>query len=131
MGFFGHGFKGFMMVHAGNDNAIGGVEFSTFGTGDRLWNNGETNRTFPVSFDMTCSRFTVRILTNSNTVDGCTIRLRKNLAQANQIIPVDQDTGIFTDITNTDSYVIDDLLDYRHTPGNGAIGFSGSSMICR
>jgi hypothetical protein len=65
----------------------------------------------------TFKNLSVSVLTNSRTTIG-TVTFRKNGSNGNQTIPITAGgTGIFEDVTHTDTVVANDLVNYSYTSG--------------
>lgn len=111
------------VLQQGRNDSVAGGEFCSF-TSD-TWTGNEGNRSTVVARGGTFRNYIVELSVNNNTVDGATIRLRVNSGNGNQIVTVDQATGVFQDITNTDTVAIQDRISNLYTQGNNSISSRG------
>jgi len=71
---------------------------------------------------------TADVSLNNNTADDASIRLRLNNSNVNQIVILDQATGVFRDATNTDETTVDDVVQWFYGEGNNSIQTTSMSM---
>ena len=64
------------------------------------------------------------ILVRSNNLDATsTLRFRKNNVDGNQSVSIAANTaGLFSDMANTDTTAVEDLINYRLVAGTGGTG---------
>jgi len=79
------------------------------------------NRAFTPSFAGTMSRYCHDVQSNSNTIDGAQFELEVNDVVVNEVVVIDQATGFFQDITNTDTYLLGDNSNWIYRQGNAAV----------
>jgi len=89
----------------------------------QAWSTPESTREIFVGFNFSMRNFLQRLSSNSNTIDGATIRHRVGGAPANLIVTVDQATGSFIDNTNTDVVVSGDNLSFQYLQGDANVGW--------
>jgi len=82
--------------------------------------SSETGRSWVVPQAANLTLFIVNISANGNTVDGATWGTRTNQANANQTVTIDQATGFFQDITNSDPLVAADICCFQYRGIDGA-----------
>jgi len=88
-------------------------------------NPTEVNRIWRSPHAGNLTHYTVEVQANLNTVDGANMRTRTALANANNIVIIDQAVGVFQDITNSDPILAEDGLSMLYTQGDAAITILG------
>ena len=84
----------------------------------------EANRQTKFKTAGTLSRLWVNILTNDHTASS-TLRVRKAAANGNLVCTVpSSSTGVFEDVTNSDSVAVDDLMNLQFVIGTGGTVFT-------
>jgi len=107
-------------------------------SGSSNW-SGSTNIKSMIigSLQQTLSNMKLMIIVNGNTIDGAVINVQKTDLPAevwtnvNQNIVIDQATGLFEDLTNSDITIEDRSYKYFYTFGNGTATSRGLSMRWR
>jgi len=96
----------------GENNAWSSVSPAAEGVSRNVW--------FPIP--ATLDLFTMNIATNSNSIDGAMFSFSKSGVAQNSNVVIDQATGLFQDITNTDSIAISENLNaFVYAQGNAAV----------
>lgn len=81
-----------------------------------------------IQHDMVASDFAVYIPTNARTTNT-TFRVRKNSANQSQVVTFGSTvTGLIVDTTNTDSFSVNDVLNFSTTTAGGGNGISIRNM---
>jgi len=106
--------------------------------------NGEVNAPFQVSswnttaarrwaapFPCFLERLTVDIDANANTIDGADVHSRIDSVPANQIVIIDQATGQFQDLTNTDTSPNLSNIQFQYNQGDNTVGIQSCAYVCR
>jgi len=83
--------------------------------------SGTTNRRFVPAVAGTLALLGVLVALNNNTADGAFYRLRVADADVNGQVIFDQATGFFQDVTNSDTFVLGDVINWQYTQGNNSI----------
>jgi len=111
---------------AGNDTALD-AENECFG--HTTWNSNVLNRQNMLILPTTLRNYMVFCSLNNNTVDGASVRIRVSDDQfatssdGNQILTLDQATGIFQDTTNIDVFAIFDSVNMQYLQGDNNAQF--------
>jgi len=77
-----------------------------------------TIRRYALAQAGTMTRFNVIVRDNNNSIDGAAYTMRVNQVKGNETMVVDQATGTFQDITNSDVYAVGDEQDWIYEQGN-------------
>lgn len=89
----------------------------------QAWSTPESTREIFIPINMTIRNFLQVLSSNSNTIDGATIRHRVAGAPANLIVTVDQATGTFIDTTNQDVILQGDRVSFQYLQGDANVGW--------
>jgi len=116
-----------IMAHSLASN-IGNGSFSSWAQVGS-WNSCETCRSTVMPRAGTFTLYTVGLRVNSNTTDGANLRTRTNVANANLIVTVDQATGSFQDITNSDTIANLDEVSQEYNFGDGTVQSFSESIV--
>jgi len=116
-----------VMGHSSSSNVANGQNSAYFQINS--WHATESARQFVMVQAGVLSLFIIDVDVNNNTVDGAIMRTRTNATNANMLVEIDQDTGTFQDITNTDTVALADFVGYRYTQGNGTILIHSESSV--
>lgn len=114
---------------------IGGVGVAIYGqqAHDSITNNevntwfgslnaaGSGERRFSSARAGVLSLLCVLLQVNSNTIDGANFQHEIDDVPGTMIVIVDQATGFFQDITNSDTYTIGQVLYWQYHQGNAAV----------
>jgi len=82
---------------------------------------GSGERRFIAAVAGTLSLLCFDLQTNSNTVDGANFKQVLDDVDGNEIVTVDQATGFFQDITNSDTYLLGVTLYWQYEQGNSSV----------
>ena len=100
----------------------GGASAATVTTGahnsiyaaNHTWNTGDDVRSFTTPIILTMNLMWVQVNSNSNTDDGAVVVNQVDEANVNGTITLDQGTGIFQDITNTDIIQVGETQQFEY-----------------
>jgi len=116
-----------ILAWGGNDGAV--VDLEQNGPYvSTSWATG-TSRTFLCPNNFSAARLFLLTHTNANTIDGANWTLVRNNVEVNQVIVVDQATGDFQDLVNTDVFSNLDELQFRYNQGDNTCGVRSIGVV--
>jgi len=111
----------------GNDGGVGNLEQNS-PYNNTSWATG-TSRTFLCPINLSCARLSLLCQTNANTIDGANFTLVRNNIEVNQVIVIDQATGDFQDLVNTDTFDNFDEMEFRYNQGDSTAGCRSIGVV--
>jgi len=112
----------------GSDACADG-EFNSVFSSNNAWLVTQSQREWFAPQACIMSRMSLRVSTNNNTSDGANFRFRHEETDGNQIVTVDQATGEFQDLTNTDTFANMDRQGWEYNQSDAGVTIRSVAQV--